>query len=112
MTEILILLWLADVCKSLSVLFGLTAALGTVVYAVLWLFYGIDNFPKPPVWAAWSLFAMFVLAAILPSERTLHVAAAARAAHLASETELGELATDVIKQALLRLKSELKEKSK
>lgn len=112
MTEILLLLWLADTCKALGVLLGVTATIGTIIYAILWMFHGIDDSPKPPAWAAWALSAMFVLAAVLPSERTLHVAAAARAAHLASETELGELATDVIKEALQRLKSELKEKSK
>lgn len=112
MTEILLLLWLADTCKALSILLGVASVLGIGIYAIAWMAHGIEGTPRPWKWPAWALAAMFVLAAVLPSERTLHVAAAARAAHLASETELGSLATDVIKQALERLKSELKEKSK
>lgn len=112
MTEILLLLWLAGVCKALTVLLGTASVIGTIIYAVAWMSHWERDTPKPLKWQAQALAAMFVLAAILPSERTLHVAAAARAAHLASETEPGSLATDVIKQALERLKSELKEKSK
>ena len=112
MTEILILLWLADVCKSLSILLGLFGVFGWAIYIIAWVFHYVEEGPRPWKWPAWVLAGMFVLSAALPSERTLHVAAAARAAHLASETELGSLATDAVKQALERLKSGLKEKSK
>ena len=121
MAEVLLLMWLADASPALSWWLGIGGLLALVLFGIFTFVHYADkperdwdgnviesSNPKPRMrWAVLSVAAI-IISECLPSKQTLHLAAAAKAAQLASQTEMGTLAADVMKQALQRLKSSLK----
>lgn len=101
MKEIFLLLWLADVSSTLTLLLIVGCMLSTLALLFATLESAItDGYKSPRKKLLAVLIVMAVVAALLPSRQTLTVAAAARAAQLASKTELGQLAEQAVKEAI------------
>lgn len=94
MTEIVMLVWLGDVARSVSFVLGLLLA-GCVLVAVIILttegIYGYDyKLPPALVWGVSVAAVISALAlALIPSRDTIYLYAAARAVQIAETTELG-----------------------
>ena len=94
MTEIVMLVWLGDVARSVSFMLALLL-LGCVLAAGIILttegIYGYDyKFPPTLVWGASVAAVISALAlALIPSRDTIYLYAAARAVQIAETTELG-----------------------
>ena len=96
MTEIVMLVWLGDVARSVSfMLASLLLLLGCVLAAVTILtteaIYGYDYQFRPAlVWGVSVAAVISALAlALIPSRDTIYLYAAARAVQIAETTELG-----------------------
>ena len=94
MTEIVMLVWLGDVARSVSFMLALLL-LGCVLAAAIILttegIYGYaDKVPPTLVWGASVAAVISALAlALIPSRDTIYLYAAARAVQIAETTELG-----------------------
>ena len=94
MTEIVMLVWLGDVARSVSFMLALLL-LGCVLAAVIVLttegIYGYDyKFPRALAWwvAVGAVISALALA-LIPSRDTIYLYAAARAVQIAETTEPG-----------------------
>ena len=93
MTEIVMLMWLGDVARSVSFMLALLL-LGCVLAAVILTteaVYGYDYQFRPAlVWGVSVAAVISALAlALIPSRDTIYLYAAARAVQIAETTELG-----------------------
>ena len=108
MTEIVMLVWLGDVARSVSFMLALLL-LGCVLAAAVMLApadcYGYDyQVPRGLVrGVAVAAVILALVLAVMPSRQTIHLYAAARAVQIAETTELGS----EVYAALLRLLREV-----
>ena len=95
MAEIMMLVWLGDVARSVSFLLGLLLLAGCVlVAAALWVLVDVYDYDyaracrlvRP---TAVSVFVSALALALIPSRDTIYLYAAARAVQIAETTELG-----------------------
>ena len=94
MTEIVMLVWLGNVARSVSLMLALLLAGGVLVAAVMWVLadcYGYDyQVPRGLVRGAAVAAVISALAlALIPSRNIIYLYAAARAVQIAETTELG-----------------------
>ena len=102
MIEIVMLVWLGDVADNVSFLLGLLLA-GCVLAAVMLVLIAVDDagYAPPRGLVSSAVLSIAILALVLsvmPSRRTIHLYAAARAVQVVGETELGR----EVSAALLR----------
>lgn len=93
MTEIVMLVWLGDVARSVSFMLALLL-LGCVLAAAMWALVDIYDYDyaraRRRVWpAAVGATILAVVLAVVPSRGTIYLYAAARAVQIAETTELG-----------------------
>ena len=94
MTEIVLLLWLGDAARNVTLLAGLLLVVGLAAGACMAvLVAGDDAGYAPPRGlvssAVLSIAILALVLSVMPSRRTIHLYAAARAVQIAETTELG-----------------------
>ena len=94
MTEIVLLLWLGDVARSVTLLAGLLLVVGLKVGACMAVLVAVDDagYVPPRGLVSSAVLSIAILALVLsvmPSRRTIHLYAAACAVQVVGETELG-----------------------
>ena len=94
MTEIVLLLWLGDVARNVTLLAGLLLVVGLAAGAWKAVLVAVDDegYAPPRGLVSSAVLSIAILALVLsvmPSRRTIHLYAAARAVQIAETTELG-----------------------
>ena len=92
MTEIVMLVWLGDVARSVSFMLALLLVVGLATGACFAVVVAGDGYEpsRGLVWSAALGTAIPALVlAVMPSRQTIHLYAAARAVQMAETTELG-----------------------
>ena len=92
MTEIVMLVWLGDVARSVSFMLALLLVVGLATGAGIAVSVAVDGYEpsRGLVWSAALGAAILALVlALIPSRDTIYLYAAARAVQIAETTELG-----------------------
>ena len=103
MTEIVLLLWLGDVARNVTLLAWFLLLAGLTVGACMAGFVAVDDGGYAPSRGlvsstALSIAILALVLSVMPSRDTIHLYAAARAVQVVGETELGR----EVSAALLR----------
>ncbi len=102
MTDILVLLWLADVAEGLKTGLTLTGAIG----AVIGLFYAIyaviecDATLRKVIWFPAFGLTLCLFSALIPSKQWFYIAAGGTAAVKAMDSEIGKKVQVLVNQKL------------
>lgn len=107
MFEFIALMWLTDIIVALQIAL-IMAMFGGLSILGIWLIHNINTtqpLPKKRWWVAALMCGM--LAAVLPSEKTMRIATYGYGAKVAAQTEIGEEAIGFIKDSLKKLRKQI-----
>lgn len=107
MFEFIALMWLTDIVVALTGA-ALMAMFGGLFILGIWLIHSVEEH-KPLPKKRWLVAVLMcgVLAAVLPSEKTMRIATYGYGAKVAAQTEIGEEAIGLIKDSLKKLRKQI-----
>jgi hypothetical protein len=112
MTDVLLLVYLADVLHNIKGLVVVLAIVGVVCGFMFGMFCLIES-ETPPKWFIKSMIGLgiiTVLSTLIPSRTILHIAAGLRAGSEIAQTEQGKRAMKLLDAALDRAEESLEKK--
>ena len=100
MNDILLLLWFADVAKSVSTLCGMIGFIGLIGGIVLVLIYRYEKKEWGFRWIPITGLVLCLIGAIIPSKQWFYIAAGGTAAVKALDSEIGIKVQKLVNQKL------------